>query len=110
MPDQPPKTRNIIWHLSAAAEIDQLVWVECGYCRIRHHYEPRDLIRLLGDADVNKLARRMKCERCGRKDNMEADVYLPVAVERVSMTIRRLVEVKVRRVPVWQDVKPGGRR
>jgi hypothetical protein len=107
MPDQPPKTRRIIWLLSLAAAHRQLVWVECGYCRrSRRYYEPDDLKQLFGDVDVNKLARKMRCERCGRNDQMECDVILPPAAQRASMTIRRLVEIRVKRIPVWRDVKP----
>lgn len=105
MPDQPRKTRRIIWPLSHAAASRQLVWVECGYCRGRRYYEPEDLIKVLGNVDVNRLARRMRCERCGRNYNMECDVYLPVAAERADMTIRRLVEVRIKRIPVWRDVR-----
>ncbi|TIT12571.1 MAG: hypothetical protein E5W74_09170 [Mesorhizobium sp.] len=107
MPDQPPKARAVIWRLSSAAACGQLLWVDCGYCHDRHgrrYYEPSDLIRLFGDADVNKLARRMRCEHCGRNDNIEVDVILPVAAERVRMTVRRLAEIRVKRTPIWRDV------
>lgn len=107
MPDQPPKRRHLMWMLSRAIENGQVVWVECGYCRGRRYYEPADLMKLFGDVDVNRLARRMRCERCGRNDNMGCDVYLPVAAERAAMTMRRLVEIRVRKIPVWCDEKNG---
>jgi hypothetical protein len=106
MPEQPPKTRNLIWLLSLAAAHGQLVWVECGYCRGRRYYLPDDLRKVFGDADVNRLARKMRCERCGRSDNMEVDVVLPPPAERVTMSIRRLVEIRVKKTPVWRDEKP----
>jgi hypothetical protein len=106
MPEQPPKRRTTIWFLSSAVQHGQLVWVDCGYCHDRHgrrYYDPGDLIRLFGDVDVTRLSRAMKCERCGRSDNIECDVILPVAAERERMSVRRLVKIKVRKSPVWRD-------
>lgn len=85
MPEQPPKRRTTIWFLSSAAQNGQLLWVDCGYCHDRfgrRYYDPGDLMKLFGDVDVSGLSRAMKCERCGRKDNIECDVIVPVAAER----------------------------
>ena len=103
MPEQTSKRRSTILPLSNAALAGQLVWAECRYCPGRRHYDPADLQRLLGDVDVHVLARRMRCERCGRSDGMTADVILPVAAERERITVRRLVGVRVRREPVWAE-------
>jgi hypothetical protein len=102
MPELPPKPHGIIWPLSRASEVGQVVRVRCGYCRGKRYYLPEDLQRLFGDSDVNTLSRRMRCEACGKKE-ISAEVFIPVASERARMTIRRLVDVKVRRVPVWRD-------
>jgi hypothetical protein len=67
-----------------------------------HGTLPEDLRGIFGDADVNSLSRRMRCEAC-RKKEISAEVLIPVASERARTTIRRLVDVKVRRVPVWRD-------
>ncbi|WP_292643949.1 hypothetical protein [Mesorhizobium sp.] len=106
MPEQPPKRRTTIWFLSSAVQNGQLVWVDCGYCHDRYgrrYYDPRDLMQLFGDVDVNHLGRAMKCERCGRKDNIECDVIVPVAAERARITVRRLAKIEVRIRPVWRD-------
>lgn len=60
-------------------------------------------MQLFGDVDVNRLSRTMKCERCGRKDNIECDVIVPVAAERERIAVRRLVKIEVRKRPVWRD-------
>jgi hypothetical protein len=52
---------------------------------------------------VNRLDRSMKCERCGQGDNIDVDVRLPSAMERDKIKVRRLVEVKIRKLPVWRD-------
>jgi hypothetical protein len=58
------------------------------------YYEPADLQRLLGDIDANAVERRMKCERCGKGDSMQAEVLIPVAAERTQLTMQRLVTIK----------------
>ena len=75
----------------------------CGYCPGERYYLPNDVVQVLGDIDIHKLAYRIRCERCGRGDNIDAEAYLPVASERMGIKVRRLVEIKVRRIPVWAD-------
>lgn len=104
MPDQPLKTRRTIWLLSFASAAGQLVWVECGRCRQgRRYYRPDDLIKLFGNVDVAVLPLRMRCERCGSRESMNADVHLPAPAERATLAVRRLVDVKVRLRPVWRE-------
>lgn len=103
MPEQPPKSNYVIWTLSRAHDVGQLVRVRCRLCPGWRHYMPDDLRRLLGDVDVHGIARRMRCELCGRRDEMQAEVFIPVAAERMRLTVRRLVDIKVRKVPVWRD-------
>jgi hypothetical protein len=107
MPELPPKPHGIIWPLGKAHEAGQIVRVRCGGCRRKRYYLPEDLQRLFGDVDVNVLHRRMRCESCNAKE-ISVEVFIPVASERARMTIRRLVEIRVRRVPVWRD-KHGNR-
>lgn len=102
MPEQPPRSRNLIWPLSRAQAVGQLVRVRCPICPGWRHYEPADLQCLLGDVDVNAVSRRMHCERCGGH-GMRAEVFIPVAAERARLKVRRLVAIKIKRVPVWRD-------
>lgn len=103
MPDLPPRRRTLVVLLSWAHQRGQLVQVACGYCPCVRHYVPGDLIRLFGDIDVQGLGRRIRCERCGRRDNMDADLRQPPAAEPQRMTVRRLVDIRIRRTPVWRD-------
>ena len=103
MPEQPPRSRHLIWTLSQAHGVQQIVRVRCGHCPGKRHYLPCDLQQLLGDVDVQRLSRLMRCEQCGKGDEIEAHVFIPVAAERVRLKVRRLVEIKIRRVPVWRD-------
>lgn len=81
--------------------LDYLVQVKC--CRVRY-YRPEDLITLIGDMPVLSMETKMhKCEDCERRDNMTVRLFYPTAVERQRMTVRRLVEVRTIRRPVWRD-------
>lgn len=81
----------------------QLVRVKCDRCSSERHYRPADLIKIFGDADVNRLAWKMKCERCGSGEQIDAQVTLPVAAQRAGIKVRRLVEIKTQTIPVWED-------
>lgn len=106
MPELPPRRRTLIVLLSWAHQRGDLVKVTCGHCPGERYYLPGDLLQVFGDLDVNALPRRMRCGRCGRRGNMEVDVRPLPAAERQRVTVRRLVEVKVRRIPVWRDEGP----
>ena len=103
MPEQPPKRPGIIWPLSSAHDVGQVLRVTCGWCPGKRHYLPSDLQQLLGDIAVHAVAAKMTCERCGRRDAMSAYAFIPVASERQRLRIRRLVKIKVKQVPVWRD-------
>lgn len=48
-------------------------------------------------------AYRMKCEKCGQNDYLKAEIVSASAAERQAIKVRRLVEVKMRKVPVWRE-------
>ena len=100
MPESNSQRGGIIWRLSKAHEVGQLVRVRCGYCLGWRYYMPADLQRVLGDIEVQRIPYRIRCERCNRGDQMTAEVFIPVAAERARMTVRRLVDIKVHKVPV----------
>jgi hypothetical protein len=102
MPDLPPRRRKLIWLLSSAHDAGQLVRVSCHRHDDARYYRPADLIQIFGDVDVNRLDQSMKCELCGRQD-LDIDVRLPSAMERDRIKVRRLVEIKVTKRPVWRE-------
>ena len=72
MPEQPMKrTRGIIWPVSNAHATGQLIRVACGYCPGERYYLPNDVVQVFGDIDIHTLAYRIRCERCGRGDNID---------------------------------------
>lgn len=79
-----------------------LVRVTCRYCKRSHNYRPDDLIQIFGDMDTDDLMHRMKCER-GHSGSMAVESFSPTGKEAVGLRIRRLVAIKIQRIPIWRD-------
>ncbi|TRC98270.1 hypothetical protein FJV76_13150 [Mesorhizobium sp. WSM4303] len=96
-----PKRRD--YPLSNLNDGRRLVRVTCRYCKRRCNYFPDDLIQIFGDVDVDSLARRMKCENVKDHGALDVEAFAPTGREAVGLRIRRLVAIKINRVPVWRD-------
>lgn len=81
---------------------NQLVRVHCRYCKRTHNYFPDDLIQIFGDVDVDSLMDRMKCEN-GEHGMLDVSAFAPTGSQAVGLRIRRLVALKIQRVPVWRE-------
>lgn len=99
----PEPNRRHEFPLSRLNEHLQLVRVTCAYCKRSHVYRPDDLIQIFGDVDVDSLMHRMRCE--GGPDHGQLDVkgFMPTGSAGVGLKIRRLVAIKLQRVPIWRD-------
>ncbi len=97
------RRRGPAWRLSNAHAVGQLARIRCGHCRISRYYEPADLQQLFGDVEIDQVVRRMRCERCGLQDYLNATLEMPTALERTSIRIRRLAGVRMVRKVVWRD-------
>lgn len=95
-----PKSR--ICPLSAMTDGLDLLRVRCATCKLTHVYYPADPIQILGDVDVDSLMGRMSCKACGMK-RMDVRVFLPSGPERVGLRIRKLVSIRIERIPVWRE-------
>jgi len=80
-----------------------LVRVQCIVCRVRRFYLPGDLVQLFGDRPFEEVGRRMRCERCKHGGEVDVGMLLPTAKEREAIRVRRLVEIRTVRRPVWRD-------
>jgi hypothetical protein len=79
--------------------------IDCAHCRVKHLYDPADLIKLCGDIQVRRIARQFRCQLCKRKDYLSSELLSPTASELAGMKVRKLIEIKLIRRPVWQDLK-----
>ncbi len=105
MPEQYPKNRppNGSGTLSQANDVGQLVGMRCGHCPGKRFYRSSCLIQLFGSMESHSLEISMSCNRCGRGDEISARVFIPTAQDRMGFKVRRLVTIKIERVPVWRD-------
>ncbi|MER8615945.1 hypothetical protein NKG99_03690 [Mesorhizobium sp. M1409] len=99
-----PKHRD--YPLSNLNDGRRLVRVTCRYCKRLHNYFPDDLIQIFGDVDVDSLARRMTCENGSDHGMLNIEAFSPTGREAVGLRIRRLVALKIQRVPIWREEPP----
>lgn len=81
----------------------RLVRVTCRYCKRMHNYFPDDLIQIFGDVDIDSLMVRMKCENDPGHGRLDVETISPTGREAVGLRIRRLVAIRIRRVPEWRE-------
>jgi hypothetical protein len=105
MPEIHPFKRLRSWTLQSAFEQGQLLVVTCNLCRVTHRYLPTDIIELTGDATLDRVLSRFKCERCNKKNYMELTLHFPHGSEYGRLDVRRLRAVRTMRLPVWLDEK-----
>ena len=99
-----PAVSSHLPKLSAFEADGHIIRVTCTWCRRTHRYRPGDLMQLLGDVPFLYIEKQFRCSDCGKRDYMDARLEMPSAKERVGMRIRRLVEVRTVRQPIWEDV------
>jgi hypothetical protein len=54
---------------------------------------------------VERIPKKFRCERCDTKQYLRADLISPSAAEMVGLRVRKLMEIKHIRKPIWKDVK-----
>ncbi|WP_156421285.1 hypothetical protein [Aureimonas sp. AU40] len=89
--------------LSQTHDLGMLIRVRCNYCRRTRHYQPHDMIMLLGNVEVDSLMGNLRCEECGLRDATEVAGVHVSAGERQSLNVRTLVRINVIRRPVWRE-------
>lgn len=102
MANMSPMNKLRGWSLKEAQSHGQIVAVSCKRCGITHRYVPEDLIRLRGDMSLARLLRLFKCESHGDA-SMWLTIEDPTAAQRQTLRVRRLLDIRVRKLPVWQD-------
>ena len=77
--------------------------VRCMNCFKARHYLPADLKTVLGNVDCDDLEAYMKCERCGSGACLRAEALALSAQERQAIRVRRLVRVRLKKIPEWRE-------
>jgi len=66
-------------------------------------YKPIELREVIGNVTIDQVRGKVRCEKCGRKESMNAEQFHPVGQELETIGFRRLVEIKWERRVVWRD-------
>jgi hypothetical protein len=98
-----PPRNNIGLTFSQAHDIEALIQVRCNFCRSLRYYAPRDMLALLGDIEIDRLRRRLRCEGCDHRSYVHIEIARLFPQEKVGLVVRRLVMVRTIRRPVWRD-------
>ena len=98
-----PARRAKAFSLAQAHESNLFVRVTCQSCRVSRLYYAKDILRLCGDVLIDEVATQMRCEKCRRKDHLNAKYDTIYGPDVGKTKIRRLVEIKTIRRPIWID-------
>lgn len=101
MPERYPYQKGKGLRLSEAHEHNKLILVCCDLCHGKRYYFPDDLRRLLGNLEIDDIS--LKCETCGNRDYVRVTSVHLTGQERDGIRVRKLVAIKVKHVPVWQE-------
>lgn len=86
-----------------AQNAGQVARIRCGHCNIKRFYKPGELREVIGNVTVDELRRKVRCEKCGSKDSMNAELFHPVGAEAQTIRFRRLLEIRWERRVIWRD-------
>ncbi|MBZ9660763.1 hypothetical protein LB523_17050 [Mesorhizobium sp. ESP-6-4] len=86
-----------------AHEAGQVARISCGHCHITRHYKPIELREVIGNVTINQLREKVRCQACGKREWMSAELFHPYGQELVSIRFRRLKEIRWERRVIWRD-------
>ncbi|MHC2791190.1 DNA-directed RNA polymerase subunit RPC12/RpoP [Mesorhizobium jarvisii] len=104
MPEQPETwPRGVPWRLTNAHDAGQVAGIRCGRCNIKRFYKPLDLRELIGNVTIGEVKEKMRCQKCGSKEWMDAELFHPTGEQAHAIRFRRLKEIRWERRVVWRD-------
>ncbi|MBZ9921591.1 hypothetical protein LB579_28245 [Mesorhizobium sp. BR1-1-7] len=80
--------------------------LRCGHCNIKRFYKPAELREVVGNITIDEVRAKVRCQTCGEKRSMNAELFHPVGQELQTICFRRLVEIRWERRVIWRDEPP----
>ncbi|MER9831351.1 hypothetical protein NKJ51_23785 [Mesorhizobium sp. M0134] len=77
--------------------------LSCGLCNIKRFYKPLELREVIGNVTIDQVRAKVRCEKCGRKQLMRAELFHLVGQELETIRFRPRVEIRWERRVVWRD-------
>ncbi|UCI33815.1 hypothetical protein [Mesorhizobium sp. B4-1-4] len=81
----------------------QVALVTCRYCNIKRYFKPAELREVFGNVSIEALRGKMTCQKCRRKEHIDAELLHLVGQEAVNVRYRRLAEIRFVRRVIWRD-------
>ncbi|RWB69745.1 hypothetical protein [Mesorhizobium sp.] len=82
-------------------------WADCphfgGHCNIKRFYKPAELREVVGNVTIDQVRAKARCQTCGSKEFMRAELFHAYGQELVTIRFRRLKEIRWERRVVWRD-------
>lgn len=90
--------------LDHADGMGQFVRAGCARCKTIHLYRPADIKTVVGgDMHVFRLREKLRCEQCGKRDEMVVEFKTFLGNEMVGLVVRKLVEIRTVKKPIWRE-------
>lgn len=90
--------------LDHADGMGQFVRAGCARCKTIHLYRPADIKTVVGgDMHVFRLREKLRCEQCGKRDEMVVEFKTFLGNEMVGLVVRELVEIRTVKKPIWRE-------
>lgn len=104
MLEQPEKwPRGQAWTLMHAHDAGQIARIWCGHCNIKRFYKPAELREVIGNVTIDEVRANARCQACGKKDYMRAELFHAYGQELVTIRFRRLKEIRWEKRVIWRD-------
>jgi len=104
MPEQPEKwPRGAAWTLTHAHDAGQACGIRCGKCNLKRFYKPQELREVIGNVTIDEVREKVRCQKCGSREWMDAELFHPTGEQAHTIRYRRLVQIRWEKRVVWRD-------
>ncbi|MET3593270.1 putative nucleic-acid-binding Zn-ribbon protein [Mesorhizobium shonense] len=104
MPDQPEKwPRGAAWTLTHAHDAGQVTGIRCARCNVTRYYKPAELREVIGNVTIDEVREKVRCQKCGSREWMGAELFHPTGEQAHTIRYRRLVQIRWEKRVIWRD-------
>ncbi|TPI22172.1 hypothetical protein [Mesorhizobium sp. B4-1-1] len=104
MPEQPEKwPRGQAWTLTHAHDAGQACGIRCGKCNLKRFYKPLELREVIGNVTIDEVREKVRCQQCGSREWMDAELFHPTGEQAHTIRYRRLVQIRWEKRVIWRD-------
>ena len=79
-----------------AHDAGRVVGIRCGKCNLTRLYKPLELREMIGNVTIDKVREKVRCQQCGSREWMDAQLLHPNGEQAHTIRFRRLVQIRGR--------------